>query len=553
MAFYGIDLGTTLSSVAYSHRGVVTRVPLEAGGFTLASTVLLDATDPTAPTVTVGRPAVTRYRSRCASASDAPPGLTLVRGSKHHLAVTDSADGPPWYVGSHSLYATDVGALLLRALAGCIARDPSLPPVDAVVVTHPQRLRNRERRAVAQSAHMAGLRSVSLLPEPDAAAWAYGLGRRFARDTTFLVFDFGGGTLDVTVMRRSDVGNVPRLDAVASYGVSIGGMGIDEIVRAQLFARYLASIDRESLTLDALSEASRESLLATAEGVKIQLNQHATGDFNPLARTVSRTFALETSDGEPLRTATVKLTLGELSDCITDVTERSADCADEALSRAGIPWSKLDEVFLVGGSSWLHPVQERLRQRLGDPSRVRLFDDADDPLNPATAVSAGAARYCENLALEGHGSVSAEYHGVIPDAFGVRAREPDPERPGERRETLAVLVPARTKVPFEGRRTFRKRGGAKVLPIEVLEGSSLAEATPLGCFVLGLDGSLPDGAPVEVSLKIARDGVLSLALRDPATDHSREVELTDAEGLYADDELDQRRHWVATVSLKIPP
>ncbi len=182
---------------------------------------------------------------------------------------------------------------------------------------------------------------------------------------------------------------------------------------------------------------------------------------------------------------------------------------------------------------------------------MRLYDDVDNPLNPATAVAAGAAIFAEELFRSGDASLAVlDYHGVTPDAFGVRAREPDPHRPGERRETLAVLVPALTRVPFEGRRTFRKRGGANVLPVEVLEGRTLSEATALGRFHVELDDALPDGAPVDVTLRIGRDGVLSLEVRDPKTGASRATALRDAEGLYADDELEARRHMIAALAIE---
>ena len=78
----------------------------------------------------------------------------------------------------------------------------------------------------------------------------------------------------------------------------------------------------------------------------------------------------------------------------------------------------------------------------------------------------------------------------------------------------------------------------------------VAEATPLGCFPVELDADLPDGAQVEVTLAVGRDGVLRLELRDPATDKRRAVTLADAEGLYADDELEARRRWLAGVSVE---
>ena len=549
MAFYAIDLGTTFSSVAYAERGVARLVPLESGGFTMASTTLLDGRDSASPRVVVGRLATSRYRDLCASGS-VPPGVTLVRGSKNHMGVAGPVSaGPPWPLGSWSLGATDVAAMVLRALSESIARTPGVPPLDGVVITHPQRFRNRERRATAQAVYLAGLRGVGMLPEPDAAAWAYGMALRAeARESVFMVFDFGGGTLDVTVMRRAG-GSAPRLDALASYGVHLGGLGVDEALRDRLLALVADVLRHDDLTPDRLDEASREALLATAESVKIQLNAHATGDVNPSARTASRTLSLSTVDGDALPTVTVRVTLSDLSQWIAETVERAVDCATEALSLASLTWDSLDEVLLVGGSSWLHPVQSRLRSLAG--GRVRLYDDVDNPLNPATAVAAGAAIFAEELFRSGDASLAAlDYHGVTPDAFGVRAREPDPHRPGERRETLAVLVPALTRVPFEGKRTFRKRGGAKMLPVEVLEGRTLSEATALGRFHVELDEALPDGAPVDVTLRIGRDGVLSLEVRDPKTGAARATALRDAEGLYADDELEARRHMIAALTIE---
>ncbi|MFO0608768.1 MAG: Hsp70 family protein [Polyangiales bacterium] len=551
MAFYGIDLGTTFSSVAYAERGAVRVVPLELGGPTLASVALLDGRDVAAPRVVVGRLAAERYRALCEAGEAPSPAVTLIRGSKNHLAVAGPvASGPPWALGDASLRATDVAALLLRALADAVARTPGLPPLDGAVVTHPQRFRNRERRATAQAVFLAGLRGVGMLPEPDAAAWAYGVAASGGgrAEATFMVFDFGGGTLDVTVMRRAG-GERPRLDALASYGVQLGGAGVDEALRERLLARYAEAAGRPGLTADALDEASRELLLAAAEGVKIQLNAHATADVNPAARTASRTFALATAEGDGLPTATVRVTLADLAAWIADTVERAVDCAVEALHLASLTWNDLDELLLVGGSSWLYPVQSRLRAYMSD--RVRLHDDLDHPLNPRVAVAAGAALFAEELWRgDDRAAAALDYHGVTPDAFGVRAREPDPQRPGERRETLAVLVPALTRVPFEGRRTFRKRGGARVLPVDVLEGRSLAEATPLGRFLVELDAALPDGAPVDVTLRIGRDGVLSLEVRDPATGLARATTLADAEGLYADDELEARRAFLTALPLE---
>lgn len=547
MAVYGIDLGTTRSTVAVASRGVVRIAPLDGTSPTLDSVVLLDARDLSHPTATVGLAALERHHSLCQTDRRLPHGVTLIRGSKRHMAAVGPVpSGPPWWLGDLRLTSTDIAAVLLRALVERASHAEGMPPVDGVVVTHPQRFRNRERRAVAQSARLAGLDVVATMPEPDAAAWAYGLCAKIsAPSARFMVFDFGGGTLDVTVLVRDRKDSSLTLRAVASQGIELGGAAIDDTLRELLFARYAHAIARPSLCLDDLDDLSSESLLGLAENVKIQLNQHASTDPNPHARSATRTFSLSTRDGEVLPKATVALSLTELGESINETIERAADCAHEASMLAGVELSALDEVLLVGGSSWLYPMQTRLRS-MARAGAVRLFDDPDDPLNPALAIASGAALWAEKLA-DGDGLAEA-WRGVIPDALGVRAREADPTRPGERRETMAMLVPALTSVPFEGRRVFRKRGTATVLPVEVLEGRSLSDATPLGRFEIFLPSSIPDGAPVEVLLRIGRDGVLSLAVRDPETDTTRTVTLDDTDGLYADDELSDRRQRLAAIT-----
>ena len=165
MALYGVDLGTTFCSAAYVDRGHPVVVPLEQGRATLASLVLLTSRGD--PRAVVGADAPRRYRELVGDAERPPPDVVLVRGSKNHMGAAErSLLGPPWSLAGHELSATDVAAVILRALADLVRSRPGLPPLDGVVVTHPQRLRNRERRAAAQAVFLAGLRGVGMLPEP---------------------------------------------------------------------------------------------------------------------------------------------------------------------------------------------------------------------------------------------------------------------------------------------------------------------------------------------------------------------------------------------------
>ncbi|MFO0604388.1 MAG: Hsp70 family protein [Polyangiales bacterium] len=544
MALYGVDLGTTFCSAAYVDRGNAVVVPLEQGRATLASLVLL--TSRGEARAVVGAEAPRRYRELVGDAERPPPDVVLVRGSKNHMgAAAPSLLGPPWALAGHELQATDVAAVILRALADLVRSRPGLPPLDGVVVTHPQRFRNREKLATAQAAKMAGLPVAGLLTEPDAAAWAYGLHAARAGDEgrggSFMVFDFGGGTLDVTLMRRDATrGGRAQLHAVDSYGIQLGGLAIDARIRDALVAQYAEKTGDKGFTLAAVNEATAERLLELAEWFKVALNTDAASDPSPMARSRRKRFVPvfdAESEGEEV---SLEVTLGDLSRWIAGELDRAMACADEALKRAGLDWGALDEVLLTGGSSLLYPLQQRMRERCRS---VRVYDDPLHPLNPLTIVAAGAALHGASLGGAGE-RPAVEVRGVVPDTFSIRAFVPDASQPEGRRAVLHPLVPAGTPTPFVGRAHFAMRGGGRVLPVEVFEGRSEREATRVGVYQIAFDADLPDGARVEVRLDVRANGALVLGVQDARTGATREARLDEAPGLYADDELARRARWL---------
>lgn len=547
MAVYGIDLGTTFSSVAYVERGVARVIPLESGRPTLASLCLFTAPHGQ-PAATVGTPALEAYRALVGDRAAAPADVVLVRGAKNHIGVREASyAGPPWRVAGHDLYATDVSAVLLRTLAEMVRGGHGLPPLDGVVVTHPQRFRNREKLATAQAARLAGLPLLGMLTEPDAAAWAYGLhGNADAVGQTFMVFDFGGGTLDVTLMRREGrAGGAAQVRAVDSYGVQLGGLSLDRTIRDALVAQYAQATGDPAFSLATVSEATAERLLELAEWFKIALNTDASSDSNPLARERRKRFTPifdAESEGEEV---TLRLSLGDLARILSGELDRALGCADEALARAGLRWDQLDEVLLTGGSSLLWPLQQRMRERC---KQVRVFDDPAHPLNPLTIVASGAALY--GAALAGRGErVGVEVRGVVPDTFGVRYYVPDPRAPEGRRAEMYPLVPAGTPTPFVGRARFTMRGGGQVLPVEVFEGRTAAEATRVGVYQVDFGAVVPDGTTVEVTLDVQGGGVLVLGVKDTETGTMRQARLDDAPGLYSDAEMAARAAWLQALKL----
>ncbi|MFO0559336.1 MAG: Hsp70 family protein [Polyangiales bacterium] len=551
MAIYGIDLGTTYCAAAYVADGRTHVVALERGGRTLSSVVVYDSAN--GVRAMVGRFARETYRRIVGTADEPPAHLKLVRGAKNTIGVrTRVPGGPPWAVNGHELWATDVSATILRALAEFVRTMPGAPPMDGVVIAHPQRFRTREKLATAQAAQMAGLVVRGMVTEPDAAAWAYGLHDAIESGptvNTFLVFDFGGGTLDVTVMRRERMpdGRV-GIRAVDSYGVQLGGLAIDEKVRDRLLEKYCQRAGYDGLTLADVNEATREQLLDLAEQVKIELNQDLRAEVAPWERSRRKWMRLESSQivGDDIQ---IEVKLGELSSWISGDIDRAVACADEALRRANLSWSNIDRVLLTGGSSQLYAVQTRMNERAQGKVQI-VFDQADHPLNPQTIVASGAAMYGAAIAQQGKKDSIVEIRGVLPDAFSVRAYAPDPTQPSGRRAVLHTLIPAGTPTPFTGRAAFYMRGGGNTLPIEVFEGRTEREATAVGTYTFTFDRAMPDGAPVEVELDVQPNGVLVLRVRDRATGAVREATLSEA-GLYGDDELTSRREWLRSVRIEV--
>jgi len=549
MGIFGIDLGTTFCAVAFVQRGQPRAVPLDGTLPTLRSEVLLSSRG--GPSCVVGRAARKAYFDLLGNAPEAPDDAVLIRGSKNHLcAERPTLGGPPWHFDGREVSSADTAGVILRALAELTRRQPGLPPLESVVVTHPQRFRNREKLATAQAVKMAGLRLEGMVTEPDAAAWAYGLAELGTAPRTFMVFDFGGGTLDVTLMHAEPNERGPtRIRALGSYGIQCGGLRIDARLRDALVEKYARGSRDPSVTLADLAEASREELLGVAEALKIRLNQDASTDPGVQHRRASRGFTPVFADGTEGPRAVLDLSYDEFTRCIEGDLASAIGAADVALERADMRWSDLDTVLLTGGSSQIWALQQRMQERCGGRARV-VYDDADHPLNPTTLVASGAALYGESLRTAGvHAAV--ELRGVVPDTFSVRAFVRDASSPEGRRAVLDPLVPAGTPTPHRGTvRTFSVRGGGKSLPVEVWEGHSLHEATRVGVYRLEFDREFAAGERVEVQLDVQANGVLVLGVRDTRTGDMRSARLDDAPGLLGDRELEEHAAWVQALPLE---
>lgn len=548
MAIYGIDLGTTYCAVSLydpARHPEPQPVLFEGRDAAYASMVCVE---PGGGRVraTVGERARERFQSLVGSRADAPDGVALIRGAKNFMAARERTPrGSPWTVGEVDLYATEVSALLLRALRRKVEK-AGYPPMERVVVTHPQRFKNRERLATQQAAELARLSLVGMITEPDAAAWAYEMHPDTGNAERVVIFDFGGGTLDVVVMERARDPNGRRTPRVlGSYGDSCGGLRIDHLVREELLRRYVDEIGAaEEIAGDEdLNAWTREEVLFRAEEIKRKLNTpQAWAD--PEWKTLRQRVRVEAARSpiERFRGVELMVSLGEYADWVEPVVAQALSTVDEAVKRAGLSNERIDEVWMTGQSSQLIPMRKALTARFkGRPVRLETRDG--NYLHPATIVASGAALFGHHVA-SGAAKTRFEVQGAIPDRFAITSTENPHPSPDE----IHVVIEAGSKSGTDYPRMFKidrpLPGDGRSLPIDIVEGETNSR---VGRFSLEFPEPLRVGSDVKVVMKVATNGRFTMVVESQG--HQREARLTEAEGIYSPNEMEQRLTLIDSIDI----
>ena len=256
-------------------------------------------------------------------------------------------------------------------------------PVENVVITVPAAFKTLQSEATNKAGKLAGFKNIILLQEPIAAAVAYGA-KPESKDKHWMVFDYGGGTLDVAII--STLNN--RLTVENSEGDNyFGGSDIDRLLFREIVVKKLQAAGYHVDQLFDESTSSGKSMARKVqldcENCKIELSNRDTA--------ILELFDIDDDDGEPIEFE-CEITRSELETLISDTIERSIVIAKKALSGAGIQASQLDKILLVGGSTFIPLVRRRLAEEFG----VEL----DSSLNPMTVVAAGAAIYASTSVID---------------------------------------------------------------------------------------------------------------------------------------------------------
>ena len=487
----GIDLGTTYSAVAYVDQSGRSAMLANAEGDLLTpSVVLFGDTE-----VVVGKEA--------RNASTVHPGW-VAQWVKRDM-------GSPAYcrpIRGKFLPPEVIQACILRKLrADLVGR---VGPEARVVITVPAYFDEPRRKATADAGEMAGLKVLDIVNEPTAAALAFGetLGCLSAaggakEEITLLVYDLGGGTFDATLLRLAP-GDVRTL--ATDGDVQLGGHDWD-----LRLVNHVARALGNSLQLDLREDPAGLSRLL---GAVIEA-KHA---LSARSRTSIRVE-------HNRRAGEVEVTRAEFNEITADLLQRTAYTVRQLLAAAGLRWTDVSRVLLVGGSSRMPMVSEMLGQMSGlSPDRT---------VNPDEAVARGAALYAGYLlAKQGNADSQATFEVTNVNSHGLGVEGIDQET---LRKTNVVLIPRNTPLPTKlTERFITKSENQRSIVVQVLEGESSlpSECTAIGRTVIReLPGGLPKGWPIEVTFEYGANGRLSVRAAVPGTEQNASLQMQRAVGL----------------------
>jgi molecular chaperone DnaK len=368
--------------------------------------------------------------------------------------------------------------------------------VTKAVITVPAYFNDSQRQATKDAGQIAGLEVMRIINEPTAAALAYGLDKK--KNETIAVYDFGGGTFDISILEVGD----GVVEVKSTNGdTHLGGDNIDQRIIDWLVQEFKketgVDVSKDQMALQRLKEA--------AEKAKIELS-------NVLETEINLPFL--TADASGPKHLAIKLTRARFEQMVADILDRSVEPCKKALADAGVQPSQIDEVVLVGGSTRIPKVQEMVRNLFGkEPNRS---------VNPDEVVAVGAA-------VQG-GVLGGEVKDVLlldvtPLSLGI--------------ETLGgvftKLIDRNTTIPTRKSEVFSTASDNQTsVEIKVYQGErTLArDNRMLGVFQLIGIPPAPRGIPqVEVTFDIDANGILNVTAKDKATNNEQKITITSSSGL----------------------
>ena len=370
--------------------------------------------------------------------------------------------------------------------------------VEKAVITVPAYFDDNQRQATKDAGSIAGLEVIRLVNEPTAAAFAYGLDKT-GKDMTVLVFDFGGGTLDVTLMQLSGEG---VFEVKSTHGdTQLGGTDMDKALVSLLVDEFKNS-EGIDLTNDS---AAMQRLLEAAEKAKIELSTTLETDIN-------LPFLSATNEGP--KHFVHKLTRAKLESLVQPIIDRCSKSLEQAIEDAKMTKEQIDKVILVGGPTRMPAVQKFVESVIGK--------SVERGIDPMECVAMGAAVQAGILAGDVKDVLLLD---ITPLSLGI--------------ETLGgintTLIEKNTTIPTKKSQTFSTAADNQpAVSINALQGerSMAADSKSIGKFDLVGIPPAPRGIPqIEVTFDIDANGIVSVTAKDIGTGKEQSIKITASQKL----------------------
>ena len=495
----GIDLGTTNSVVSVMEGGQPVVIPNQEGGRTTPSVVGFAKSGERLVGNVAKRQAVTNAENTVYSIKRFMGRRFDEVGQEMKLvpykAVKGDGDSVRVDISGKMYSPPEISAMILGKLKE--AAEAYLgEKVTQAVITVPAYFNDAQRQATKDAGKIAGLEVLRIINEPTAAALAYGLDRK--KNETIAVYDFGGGTFDVSILEVGD----GVVEVKSTNGdTHLGGDNIDQRIIDWLITEFKKDqgidVSKDQMALQRLKEA--------AEKAKIELSTLFETEIN---------LPFLTADATGPKHLAIKLTRARFEQMVADILDRSVEPCKKALADAGLDPSKIDEVVLVGGSTRIPKVQEIVRNLFGkDPNRS---------VNPDEVVAVGAA-------VQG-GVLGGEVKDVLlldvtPLSLGIETMG----------GVFTKLIDRNTTIPTRKSETFSTAADSQTsVEIKVYQGerSMARDNRMLGVFQLVGIPPAPRGIPqIEVTFDIDANGILNVLAKDKATNNEQKITITSSSGL----------------------